>query len=542
VCRPVDRELGPDLDDTVTMDLAQERAGIGQINSMPVHSWCSPAGLLAGVDMLRPAAPPGRFATLPGDGGNSVPVWFLDPVTDATAALLARFPVFPGTHTPCAQFHRCVEGPAIAGAALAVGIPEDRETSAVLFMEQIITTRLAPGAGLPPGPLDTADLADAAFQAARSILAIGQHAGRRYREIYAGATGVPVPPGWKGTGMVAIPYLLPAAGAVPAAPGAMLEMTLPQWLAQLRSYLQVRHSPGDPRPPGLPCGPGRPPGRGRPNPHGQPRRRLHRADAARRRRRPRPRPVPAGPPGRCKHAGRRLMPALLVVMSGVLAAAGNVPVIRGTWRWAAGLRPVAMSWGGWAAIMLIGAVGSAEARQVPSMVLTGVCAGGCAVVAVLALRIPVALRDKPAAVALPGGRRPRLDLLCLPAAAAGLALPAAARDPGMAVAVSIATDAVLYVPTAAHAWQYPDHEPWQAYGLFGLAAGLALIAAAIGGHATSMAAAGYPWYLAVADTGVAVMILARRRVAAISANGHPWRPALLPEPAGRPGRSIPEKP
>lgn len=233
VSRPIDNTLSPGLDDTVTMDLAQEAAGIGQVNSMPVHSWCSAAGLLAGVDLLRPARPPGRLTTLIQAGGSAVPVWFLDPITDATAALLTRFPPFPGTHTPCAQFHLCVEGPAVAGAALAVGIPEDRAVGAVLFMEQIITDRKASAADLPPGPLGTADLADAAEQAARSILAIGQHAGRRYREIYAGAVAVPVLPGWKGTGMVAIPYLLLAGGAVSAPPDAMLEMTLPQWLARL---------------------------------------------------------------------------------------------------------------------------------------------------------------------------------------------------------------------------------------------------------------------------------------------------------------------
>ena len=101
--------------------------------------------------------------------------------------------------------------------------------------------------------------------------------------------------------------------------------------------------------------------------------------------------------------------------------------------------------------------------------------------------------------------------------AAGLALLAAARNPGLAVAVSVVTDAVLYLPTIGHAWQHPEHEPWAAYGLFGLGAGAALAAAALGGHAGSMAAAGYLWYLAVADTGVMAIILARRLVSAAAA-------------------------
>jgi hypothetical protein len=209
------------------------------------------------------------------------------------------------------------------------------------------------------------------------------------------------------------------------------------------------------------------------------------------------------------------MTRLLVIMSAAVELVGFVPVIRGAWR--RDDRPVAMSWAGWAAIVAIGAAGSAEAGQVPSMVYTGVDAAGCAAVAVLALRVPVMLRDDPVMVPLPWGARARLDLMCLPAVAAGLVLLAVARDPGLAVVVSVATDAILYVPTIGHAWQHPDHEPWAAYGLFGLGAWLALAAAVIGGHAANMAAAGYPWYLAVANTGVAAMILARRSVAAATA-------------------------
>ena len=164
-----------------------------------------------------------------------------------------------------------------------------------------------------------------------------------------------------------------------------------------------------------------------------------------------------------------------------------------------------------------------DAGQGPSIVYTGVDAAGCAAVAVLALRVPVALRDAPVMVPLPWGGRARLDLLCLPAAAAGLVLLAAARDPGigMAVTVSVATDAVLYVPTIAHAWQHPEHESWAAYGLFGLGAWLALAAAATGGDAGSTAAVEYPWYLAVANTGVTAMILTRRSVTATPGRAGP---------------------
>ena len=234
VTRPVDKRLSPDGDDAVTVSLAREAVGLAEVNGTPAPRWCGPSGLLTGVDLLRPPSPPERLTTLVGDSGDSVPVFYLDPVIAAAGALLGTFPVFPGEHTPCAQSHRTVEGPAVVGAALAIGIPEDRRSEAAVFMETIITDRKPSAAHLPSGPLDTSDLADMAEQAAWSVLVVGGHGGRRYREIYAGAAAVPVLPGWKGTGMVAVPYLQLAMDAVPVPAEMMLEMPLPEWLALLR--------------------------------------------------------------------------------------------------------------------------------------------------------------------------------------------------------------------------------------------------------------------------------------------------------------------
>lgn len=240
VAKPIDGRLHPDDDDIVTFDLAEERAKIGQINCMPVHSFRSAAGLLCGVDLLPSAEPRRRLATLTPDNGGSVPVWRMDPVTDAGTALLTAFRPFPGTHCPCAVVHHKegVEGPAVVGAVLAIGIPEepldpDDPPDATLFMEGLITRRLTSAADLPPGPLGLAELKERATQSAWSILAIGEHAGRRYREIYVGAAAVPVPPGSKGAGLVAIPYLRIPASALPTPPAALLDMTLPEWQASL---------------------------------------------------------------------------------------------------------------------------------------------------------------------------------------------------------------------------------------------------------------------------------------------------------------------
>ena len=83
----------------------------------------APAEILA-----RPVGPWPRHCAgypLDPDSGGSVPVWHLDPVTDAGTALLTAFPSFPGAHCPCAIRHhdQGVDGPAVAGAVLAIGIP-----------------------------------------------------------------------------------------------------------------------------------------------------------------------------------------------------------------------------------------------------------------------------------------------------------------------------------------------------------------------------------------------------------------------------------
>jgi hypothetical protein len=234
VSRQVDKRIGSRGDDAVTVNLACEVLGLAQVNCVPVHRFCGPGGLLAGIDLLRPASLPDRLTTLVRDDGGSVPVFYLDPVAEATEGLLGRFPFQPGEHTMCAQFHRPIEGPAVAGAVLAIGIPEDRRGDAAVFMASIIADRKASAADLPARRLGTVDLADRAERAAWSVLAVGADGGRRYREIYAGAAAVPVLPGWQGTGLVAVPCLRLAAAAVPVPPEKMLEMTLDEWQAKYR--------------------------------------------------------------------------------------------------------------------------------------------------------------------------------------------------------------------------------------------------------------------------------------------------------------------
>jgi hypothetical protein len=83
-----------------------------------------------------------------------------------------------------------------------------------------------------------------------------------------------------------------------------------------------------------------------------------------------------------------------------------------------------------------------------------------------------------------------------------------------AVAVSVVTDFLAYLPTFRHAWLRPDEEPWIPYAMFGVAAGLVLAVADF----RVMTGVIYPTYLFAADAAMVIMILA-------SPHYHDARPA-----------------
>jgi hypothetical protein len=65
------------------------------------------------------------------------------PVQEASAAVLGVYGPRPGAFMPCALVYETLPGPAVVGAALAIGIPEDRSRHACLFMEEAIADRVS---------------------------------------------------------------------------------------------------------------------------------------------------------------------------------------------------------------------------------------------------------------------------------------------------------------------------------------------------------------------------------------------------------------
>ena len=200
---------------------------------------------------------------------------------------------------------------------------------------------------------------------------------------------------------------------------------------------------------------------------------------------------------------------VLAVLAGVLSLAGAAPIALGTWRGRD--CPQVMSWLIWAALPLAGGLAMARSSHMLPAINVLAVATSCALVAVLAAGIPAARRDPPPRLRLrPGGPSPRLDLLCLPGALAGLVLVAVVRDPVPAVLVTAATDMLAFVPTYGHIWAEPHREPWLSYALFS-AGGAASIAAA---DWHTPAGWVYPVYFCAGDGAAAMLIAARRRVTA----------------------------
>jgi len=211
--------------------------------------------------------------------------------------------------------------------------------------------------------------------------------------------------------------------------------------------------------------------------------------------------------------------AAVTVLGSVLTAAAALPYILDIVRGRA--RPRIASWSIWTVVQAIGAASAFTARQLPGACYTLLCAAGCATVVFLGWRH--------------GSREfGRLDAVCVTLAAEGVALLAVASwvptliPMSWAIAVSVVTDFLAYLPTFHHAWRRPSEEPWLPYAMFGAAAALVLLVADF----RVLAGVIYPTYLFAADAAMVIMILASPHYTVPLPSASPSR-AFRPEPPMR---------
>jgi histidine decarboxylase len=197
------------LDSIIAYDRAEiSDAYIGQINMIMVSSFCGPQGLIWGYDVVKEES-----ETLPS---------FLSPeeirefgqikirngknLRKAAKALFGsnekrHFPFLPGTHVPCAGKFQYKEGPTCLYGAIAIGIPENRNNSACLLMEDVgeITIK----------DKNIDDIKKKiSFNVISSVLEIGKCQKINYKEIFVDLISKEIYDNEIGCVLVTMPYFL----------------------------------------------------------------------------------------------------------------------------------------------------------------------------------------------------------------------------------------------------------------------------------------------------------------------------------------------
>jgi histidine decarboxylase len=206
--RQFSHEGSSTLDGIIAYDNAEaESAYIGQINMTIVSSFLGPQGIIFGYDIAKTEY---KNDLIGYAGENKVPVYGTKSFEDAGVSLLGtrdekHFPFIPGSHVPCAGRYITEEGPAHIYCAIAVGIPDDRETSAVLLMED--TGKLTNDDKDKQKEKIKRDIAE-------SVLKVGETQGIKYKEIFVGLKDVEVGENEFGCALVAMPYFSLAKKAI----------------------------------------------------------------------------------------------------------------------------------------------------------------------------------------------------------------------------------------------------------------------------------------------------------------------------------------
>ena len=184
------------------------------------------------------------------------------------------------------------------------------------------------------------------------------------------------------------------------------------------------------------------------------------------------------------------MTILLLIMSALIGAIAYYPYARDVKRGRA--RPRIITWSIWAFLGGVMTVSAISAGEVSSAVLSAQGFIGCSLIVILGWRQSSTKIGK-------------LDMTSLAGAIVGLVALLLLRNPTVALLLSVAIDAIAFVPTLMHAWTDPDEEPMASYALSTLSGSLALIAGALAG--AGMIGLVYPIYAVVFNSIMTALLL-----------------------------------
>lgn len=156
------------------------------------------------------------------------------------------------------------------------------------------------------------------------------------------------------------------------------------------------------------------------------------------------------------------MTLTLLIISSLIGASALYPYIRDLIR--GRVRPRLVSWSVWTILAGVMTISALLNGHFASAALSAQGLFGCGAVVLFGWKR--------------GSRQiGRIDIISLIGAAIGLLSLIFLHDPNLALLMSVAIDAVAYMPTLVHAWTDPDEESLACYVLDVAAASLALVAA-----------------------------------------------------------------
>ena len=246
--RPAGRINTNDLLDIHAFDLAEARdAYLGQINLVQVSSFCGPLGQVWGLDIVvhDKIADDSQRASLVTDRNfedSGLKIYNGEPLIEAGVALLGKvdsrhFPPMPGAMVPCVSSlyfskernrEQGTKRDCYVYCGLGVGIPAERDTDAVLFMQ---FTGGIEDDGMSPAEAKR----EVQHAIAKSIVDVGINQHIRYSEAWVCTRIHQVKPGHRAVAFSAIPYLTLARNAVPDGDiSQLISLSLTEWTKRVQ--------------------------------------------------------------------------------------------------------------------------------------------------------------------------------------------------------------------------------------------------------------------------------------------------------------------
>jgi hypothetical protein len=195
-----------------------------------------------------------------------------------------------------------------------------------------------------------------------------------------------------------------------------------------------------------------------------------------------------------------MLQKILVITGALLQLCQAIPFLVEMMRGKA--KPNIVSWSTWMLLTGIGSAAGFASGDWPTGVIVGASGLGTAAIVTLGFWKGYA-------------KLTSVDAVCQVAALAAFATWPLLHGPVLAVVVAVTIDAIAAMATLYHAYRKPHEEVWASYAVSGTGSLCGILAL----NEFTIVSSLYLFYLVTANALLAAMILARRRMVRVEANG-----------------------